>query len=86
MGKCPCANPPGTSRFNPIKIPRPRKPECDSDCKKTIEKKSSGMNRQQWLESRYTNINRKMFQNSLYTYKYNGHLSGFISGMKDLKN
>lgn len=88
---CPCANPPGTSKFKPIKVPRPRAiqskstPKSDEEGLKENEKTtgSSGINRQQYLEKEYADINKKMYNNALNNNHFNvlkkKRLSGFLN-------
>lgn len=88
---CPCANPPGTSKYKPIKVPRPRTiqpkstPKRDEEEQKNDENPtgSSGINRKQYLDKEYAEINKKMFQNALINNHSNvlkkKRLSGFLS-------
>lgn len=83
---CPCANPPGTSRFKPISVPKPRKiiasalSENDEKNEQNEKISSLGINRKQYLESmRFSNVNKKLLENPSKYYKHTPrHLSGFI--------
>lgn len=89
---CPCANPPGTSRFKPIKAPRPRSVQTKSvpkteEVEEEIQipkKKSTGLTRQQYLDKEYAEINKKMYDNAFKNNHVNilkrKYLSGFLGG------
>ena len=91
---CPCANPPGTGKFKPIKVPRPRTaqpkstPKMDekepkNDENTPVSSDTKNLNRKQYIDLKHIDTNQKMFQNALINNHSNvlkkKRLSGFLS-------
>ena len=83
MGKgCPCANPPGSGKYVPVKQPKPRLPKNynESESEQNPEKKkSSGITFTEYLESKYQNNRNKDVGTQSYNNRSkNKSLLGFV--------